>query len=89
MTKSKVDRKLAVGHLHVHQLVFWLRVVSSFNFFKMHAWSISMLLLLHSKFMLSVVNLKLKGKIGGCALNSRGKYIVDHQKLLKIMTLCF
>ena len=59
LTKSPVARKLAVGQLGVRQLVFWLLVVSSFNiFFKMHAWSLpstSMLLLLHSAFMLSVV----------------------------------
>ena len=39
-------------------------------FFKMHAWSTSMLLLLPWAFMLSVVKLLLKGKVGVCALNS-------------------
>ena len=34
----------------------------------MHAWSISMLLLLHSAFMLSLVKMLLKGEVGGCAL---------------------
>ena len=43
----------------------------------MHAWSKSMLLLLHSPFMLSMVKMLLKGEAGGCALNSRGNYIVD------------
>ena len=62
----------------VRQLVFWLLVVSSFNNFKMHAWSTSMLLLLHSTFMLSVVKLLLKGEVGVCTLNSPGNYIVDH-----------
>ena len=52
-------------------------VVSSFNYFKMHSWSTSMPLLLHSAFMLSVVKLLLKGEVGGCALNSHGNYIVD------------
>ena len=61
-------------------LVFWLLVISSFFHFKMHAWSTSMLLLLHSKFMLSVVKMLLKGEVGGCALNSHGNYIVDHGK---------
>ena len=73
MTKPPVARKLAVG-----QLVFWLLVVSSLNYFKMHAWSTSMLLLLHFAFMLSVVKLLLKEEVGVCALNSHGNYIVDH-----------
>ena len=78
MTKPPVARKLAVGHLCVRQLVFLLLVVSSFNYFKMHAWSTSMLLLLHSAIMLSVVKLLLKGEVGNCALNNPGNYIVDH-----------
>ena len=45
----------------------------------MHAWSASMLLLLHSAFMPSMVKMLLKGEFGGRALNSHGKdYIVDH-----------
>ena len=48
--------------------------------FKMHAWSTSMLLLLHSAFMLGVVKLLLKGEVGVCALNSPGNYIVDPGK---------
>ena len=51
----------------------------------MHGLSTSMLLLLHSTFMLSVVNMLLKGEVGGCALNSHGNYIVDHGKSCKIM----
>ena len=46
----------------------------------MHAWSTSMLLLLHSTFMLKVVKMLLKGEVGGCVLNSHGNYIVDHGK---------
>ena len=80
MTKQPVARIIAVGHLNVRQLVFWLLVVSNFNYFKMRAWSISMLLLLHSTFMLSVVKLMLKGEVGICALNSHGNYIVDRGK---------
>ena len=76
-------------HLLIRQLVFWLMVVSSFNNFKMHAWCTSMLLLLHSAFMLSVVKLLLKGEVGGCAFNSHGNYIVDHRKSWKIMELSF
>ena len=38
----------------------------------------SMLVLLHSAFILSVVKMLLKGEVGGCALNSHGNYIVDH-----------
>ena len=30
--------------------------------------------------MLSVVKILLKGEVGGCVLNSRGNYIVDHGK---------
>ena len=37
-----------------------------------------MLLLLHSAFMLSVMKMLLKQKVGGCALNSHQNYIVDH-----------
>ena len=83
MTKPPVAGKLAVGHMCVRQLVFWLLVVSSFNYFEMHAWSTSMLLLLHLAFMLSVVKLLLKGEVGVCALNSHGNYIVDHGKSWK------
>ena len=73
----------AGGHLCVRQLVFWLLVVSSFNYFKMHTWSISIMLLLHSAFILSVVKLILKGEVGICALKSHGNYIVDHGKSWK------
>ena len=52
----------------------------------MHAWSTSMLFLLHSLFMLSVVKVPLKGEVGGHELKSHGNYIVDHGK---IMELCF
>ena len=62
---------------------FWLLMVSSFNNFKMHAWSTSMLLLLHSAFMFSVVKMLLKGEVVGHALNSHGNYIVDHGKSWK------
>ena len=48
--------------------------------------STSMLLLLHSAFMLRVVKLLLKGEVGDCALNSHWNYIVDHGKILE---LCF
>ena len=49
----------------------------------MHGLSTSMLLLLHSAFMLSVVKMLLKGEVEGHALNSHGKYIVDHGKSWK------
>ena len=52
-------------------------MVSSFNYFQMHAWSTSMLLLLHSTFILSMVKMLLKGEVEGRALNSHGNYIVD------------
>ena len=38
----------------------------------MHAWATCMLFLLHSAFMLSVVNILLKREVGGRALNSHG-----------------
>ena len=44
------------------------------------------LLLLHSKFMLSVTKMSLKGEVGGHPLDSHGDYIVDRGK---IMALCF
>ena len=50
----------------------------------MHAWSTSMLLLLHSAFMLSVMKLLLKGEVGVRALNSHGNYIVDHGKNIEL-----
>ena len=48
--KQPVARKLAVGHLCVRQLVFYLLVASSFNYFKMHACSTSMLLTVFAAF---------------------------------------
>ena len=59
----------------------------------MHAWSINMLLLLHSTFMLSVVKMLLKGEVGGRAFNSHGNDIVDHGKSWKnhgivVLNLC-
>ena len=83
MTKPPVARKLAAGHFCVRQLVFCLLVVSSFDYFKMHAWSTSMLLLLHSAIMLSVAKLLLKGEVEICILNSHGNYSVDHGKSWK------
>ena len=34
-------------------------------------------------FMLCVVKMPLKGEAGGCALNSHGNYIVDHEKIME------
>ena len=50
----------------------------------MHGLSTSMLLLLHSAFMLRVVKMLLK-EVGGSVFNSHGNYIADHGK----MELCF
>ena len=44
--------------------------------------STSMLLLLHSAFIISMVKLLLKGDVGVCALNSHENYIVDHGKII-------
>ena len=52
----------------------------------MYGLSTSMLLLLHSTFMLRVVKMLLKEEVCGSALNSHGNYIADHGK---IMELCF
>ena len=79
------SQKTSRQTLLVRWLVFWLLVVSSFNYFKTHAWS-SMLLLLHSAFMLSMVKMLLKREVGGHELNSHENYIVGHGK---IMELCF
>ena len=79
MTKPPVARKLAVEHLFSDH--WWFQVK---NYFKMHAWSTSMLLLLHSTFMLSVVKLLLKGEVGVCPLNIHGNYIVDRGKIKEL-----
>ena len=67
----------------MRQLVFWLLVVSSSNYFKMHSGSTKLLLLLYSVFMLSMVKMLLNEEVGGRALNSHGNYIVDHGKSWK------
>ena len=71
---------------------FQVLIISKYR----HVLSTSMLLWLHSAFMLSVVKMLLKGEVGGCALNSHRNYIVDHDFPLlimenhgKIMELCF
>ena len=48
-----------------------------------HGLSTCMLLLLHSAFMLRVVNMLLKEEVGGSALNSPGNYIADYVKSWK------
>ena len=89
MAKPPVARKLTVGHLCVGQLVFWLLGVSNFNYFKMHAWSTCMLLLLHSAFKLSRVKMLLKCEVGGHALNSLKITLLVMENHGKIMELCF
>ena len=83
LTKPPVARKQAVGHLFVRQLV----MVSSFNN-KMHAWSTSMLLLLHSAFMLNVVKMLLKGEVGGHGIVMEITLMIMEFHG-KIMELCF
>ena len=46
----------------------------------MHGLSTSLLVFLHSEFMLSVMKMLLKGEVGDRALNSHGNYIVDRGK---------
>ena len=63
---------------------WWFQVLSISKC--MYGLSTSMLLLLHSTFMLRVVKMLLKEEVCGSALNSHGNYIADHGK---IMELCF
>ena len=62
-------------------------MVSSFNYFKMYAWSVCKhaVVMLHPAFMLSVVKMLLKGEVGDRTLNSHGHYmyIVDPGKSRK------
>ena len=51
--------------------------------------STSMLLLLHSTFMLSMLKMLVKGEVGDCTLNSLGNYIVDHVKSWKNHEILF
>ena len=53
-----------------------------------HAY-LNIVLLLHSAFMLCVVQMPLKGEVGGCALNSHGNYNVDHGKSWKNHLIVF
>ena len=55
----------------------------------MHGLSTSMLLLLHSAFMLRAVKMLLKEEVGGSALNSHGNYIADHGKSWKYHGIVF
>ena len=68
-----VARKLAVGHLCVSDSKFpgywWFQVLSISKC--LHGLQ-ALLLLLHSAFILSVVKMLLKGKVGGHVLNSHG-----------------
>ena len=50
----------------------------------MHGLSTSMLLLLHSVFMLSLVKMLLKGEVGDPAFISHGNYIVDYGKIMEL-----
>ena len=47
-----------------------------------HAY-LNIFLLPHSTFKLYMVEMSLKGEVGGSALNSHGNYIVDHGKSWK------
>ena len=46
----------------------------------MHGLSTSMLLVLHSAFMLRVMKMLLKEEVGGSVLKSHESYIADHGK---------
>ena len=80
-------RKLAVGHMCPTTSFL---ATSGYKFLLFHyfiiymyAWSTSMLLFLHSAFILSVVKMLLKREVGGSAVNSHGNYIADHGKSWK------
>ena len=45
---------------------------------------LNILLWLHSAFMLCVVEMLLKGEVGGRALSSHGIYIADHGKIMEL-----
>ena len=81
--KPPVARKLAVGHVSDGQFsgYWWFHVLIISKC--MHGLSTSMLLLLHSAFMLRVVKMLLKEEVGGSALNSLGIYIAYHGKSWK------
>ena len=78
--KPPVARKLAVGHVSDSQFSGYLYFQVLITSKCMHCLSTSMLLLLHSAFMLRVVKMLLKEEVGGSALNSHGNYIADHEK---------
>ena len=81
--KPLVARKLAVGHVSDSQFTgyWWFQVL--FISKCMHCLSASMLLLLHSAFMLRVVKMLLKEEVRGSALIRHGNYIADHGKSWK------
>ena len=81
--KPPVARKLAVG-TYVRQPVFWLLVVSSFNYFTMYARSVYKHAVVATFcILLRVVNKLLKEEVGDSALNRHGNYIADHGKSWK------
>ena len=81
--KPPVVRKLAVTCVSdsIYSAYCWFQVliISKCK----HGLSTSMLLLLHSAFMLRVVKMLLKEEVGGSALNSHVNYIADHGKSWK------
>ena len=85
--KPPVARKLAVGHMcpTASFLATGGYKFLLFHYFivYMYAWSTSMLLFLHSAFILSVMKMLLKREVGGSAVNSHGNYIADHGKIME------
>ena len=81
--KPPVARKLAVGHM-CPLASFRLLVVSSFNYFKMFAWSVYKYAVV-TAFCIYAQSGKGAAKrgVGGRALNSHGNYISDHGKSWK------
>ena len=55
-------------------------MVLSFNYFKVHAWSTSIMLLLH-------IAQGCEDEVGDCALNSHGSYIVNHGNIMELFFL--
>ena len=69
MTKPPVDRKLAVRHLSVRQLVFWLLMVSSFACMD-YKHAVAAAFHIYAQ----------RGEVVAKRRCSHGNYIVDHGK---------
>ena len=83
MKEPPVARKLAVGHLCVRQLGFWLLVVSSFNYFQNPCMVYRHAVITAFRIYTQHSEDAAKGEVEGHVLKSHGNYIVDHGKSWK------